>query len=140
MRGSSEKGRRDLPVHKEKKGRLPASLSFMADLGESGVLVSIHAVSRSSRNEIAGLHGGSLKVKIKAPPVDGEANRECRRFLAEVFGVSARDVDLRRGGGGREKVFHIRGISIEVAARRVGRHLAGQVHDAGANEKEEETP
>ncbi|MEF3169092.1 MAG: DUF167 domain-containing protein [Deltaproteobacteria bacterium] len=105
-------------------GDAPSSrIPFLSSLGESGVLVRVHAVPRSGKSGIAGLHGGSLKVKINAPPVDGEANKECRRFLALVFGVPIGNVDLRGGGKCREKVFHVHGISFEDAARRVGHYL-----------------
>ncbi len=103
---------------------LSSRMPFLSSLGESGVLVRVHAVPRSGQSGITGLHGGSLKVKIKALPADGEANRECRRFLAQVFGVPIGDVDLRAGGRGREKVFHVHGLSMEDAARRVGHHLS----------------
>jgi uncharacterized protein (TIGR00251 family) len=71
------------------------------------------------RNEIAGLYGDSLKVRIAAPPVDGAANDELIRFLAKLFQVSPSRVTLRAGASSRTKRFIISGITPAEAAARV---------------------
>jgi len=48
-----------------------------------------------------------LKVRLTAPPVDGKANAELLRFLAEAFGVPRRNVTLVRGETSRAKVVRI---------------------------------
>ena len=52
------------------------------------------------------MHGDGaqrLKVRLAAPPVDGKANAELLRFLADVFGVPQRGVVLVRGATSRQK-------------------------------------
>ena len=61
----------------------------------------------ASRDEIVGMHGERLKVRISAPPVDGRANRHLIEWLAEVFGVPRSRVTLTRGLSGRSKTVCI---------------------------------
>ena len=56
---------------------------------------------------IAGLHDNALKIRLAAPPVDGKANAELRRFLADAFGVPLRNVTLVRGEMSRHKIVRI---------------------------------
>ena len=46
-------------------------------------------------------------MRLAAPPVEGKANAELLRFLAEVFGVPRRNVTLLRGELSRAKVVRI---------------------------------
>lgn len=71
------------------------------------LLLTVHAQPRASRDEIAGLHGDALKIRITAPPVDGKANAHLQKFLAESFGVPHAQVELVQGETGRRKQFRI---------------------------------
>jgi uncharacterized protein (TIGR00251 family) len=76
--------------------------------GESAALVlTIHAQPGAKRTEVAGVHGDALRIRLAAPPVDGKANAELARFLAEAFGVPRRAVTLVRGETSRQKVVRI---------------------------------
>ncbi|MCZ6858630.1 MAG: DUF167 family protein, partial [Gemmatimonadetes bacterium] len=50
--------------------------------------VSFYVQPRASKTEVAGRHGDAIKIRVKAPPVDGAANEEVIRFLAKRFRVS----------------------------------------------------
>lgn len=69
--------------------------------------LNVHVQPRAGKDEIAGLYGDKLKIRIKAPPVDGKANQHLTEFLADVFGVAKRDVVLLSGETGRDKRFRI---------------------------------
>lgn len=71
------------------------------------LILDVHVQPRAAKDEVAGFHGGRLKIRITAPPVDGKANRHLTGFLAEVFGVPKRDVILLAGESGRDKRFRI---------------------------------
>ncbi len=71
-------------------------------LGEDLVL-ELHVQPGARRSEFAGLHGGRLKLRIQAPPVEGKANAALLRFLAEACGVPVSRLTLERGSGGRHK-------------------------------------
>jgi hypothetical protein len=78
--------------------------------GEDLILL-LRVQPRASRNEIAGPYGDRLRVRVAAPPVDGEANAVLLRFLAQTFGVPPADVRLERGQTGRNKQVRIRGAA-----------------------------
>ncbi len=61
----------------------------------------------ASQSEIVGDYDGLLKIKIKAPPVDGEANKEVIRFVAELLGVPKNRVKLVSGEKSRRKTLEI---------------------------------
>ncbi|MBS1211643.1 MAG: protein Mettu [Proteobacteria bacterium] len=67
------------------------------------LILDIHVQPRASRDEIAGVHGDRLKIRITAPPVDGKANRHLIAYLAKVFGVPKSDVTIVAGESGRDK-------------------------------------
>jgi uncharacterized protein (TIGR00251 family) len=83
--------------------------------------VSVHVQPRASRNEVVGLHGTALKVRLHAPPVDGAANDALVMFLAERLGVPRRSVRIVAGGGSRAKTVEIDGTT-EEAVRALAGH------------------
>ncbi|MSR06782.1 MAG: YggU family protein [Gemmatimonadetes bacterium] len=75
---------------------------------------------RATRTEVVGRHGDAIRIRIAAPPVDGAANDELVRFLAEQLGVSRRAVRLKAGATGRKKTVEIDGLSETEAEKRLG--------------------
>jgi hypothetical protein len=71
------------------------------------VVLSLHVQPGAKRTEVAGVHGDALKVRLAASPVDGKANAELLRFVADAFGVSLRAVTLVRGETSRQKTVRI---------------------------------
>jgi hypothetical protein len=77
---------------------------------EGGALVfAVRVAPRASKTEAAGEHGGALKVRVAAPPVEGAANEELTRFLAKSFGVPARAVEIVGGRASKTKVVRAEG-------------------------------
>lgn len=77
---------------------------------EGGALVfEVRVAPRASKTEAAGEHGGALKVRVAAPPVEGAANEELARFLAKAFGVPARAVEIVGGRASKTKVVRVVG-------------------------------
>lgn len=74
--------------------------------GEDLVLYC-HIQPRASRDEFCGLHGERLKVRLKAPPVDGKANAHLLQFLAAAFDVPRSRVSLLQGDTSRAKTVLI---------------------------------
>jgi uncharacterized protein len=66
---------------------------------------------RASRNEVAGVHGEALKIRLTAPPVDGAANEKLVDFLADIFSVARRGVTILAGESSRSKIVEIEGIT-----------------------------
>jgi uncharacterized protein len=67
-----------------------------------------------------------LKVRVRARPVDGEANAALIKFLAKALDVSKSSVDLARGGQSRLKMIEIEGLSLDDIMRRLDDILGGQ--------------
>jgi hypothetical protein len=62
---------------------------------------------RSSRNEVVKIAEGEYKVRLTAPPVDGEANVMLTKILAEHFDVPRRAVSIIGGKSARTKIVEI---------------------------------
>ena len=69
----------------------------------------VHVQPNAKRSEAVGLHGGALKVKIAAPPVDNKANAELIDFLSKSLGIPKSAIVVRRGATSRRKVVEIKG-------------------------------
>ncbi|MBI4500379.1 MAG: DUF167 domain-containing protein [Gemmatimonadetes bacterium] len=65
---------------------------------------------RASRTEVAGMHGDAVKIRLAAPPVDGAANEELIRLLADKLGVPRSAVSIAAGRSGRRKTVEVEGI------------------------------
>jgi len=85
-----------------------------------GVRLALHVQPGAARSELAGMHGGALKLRVAAPPVDGAANAELIRFLAALLGVSRARVALVSGSSGRRKAVVVHGISVTEARTKLG--------------------
>jgi len=74
--------------------------------------IRVVAQPGAARSEVAGEHDGCLKLRVAAPPVDGRANDEIVRFLADRLDLPKRAVRLAAGASGRRKLFEA-GASID---------------------------
>ena len=94
----------------------------MLDLNEkdNAVTIRIRVQPRASRTEIVGEHAGAIKLRVAAPPVDGKANEECRRFLAKLLKVGATSIEIISGDLSREKVIRVSNISAQRVLEALG--------------------
>jgi len=81
------------------------------------VRFSIRLQPRSSRDEIVGLQGDSLKVRVTAPPVEGMANEALIDFLSDALKVSRRNLCIVSGHSSRTKLIEVRGVDLESVQR-----------------------
>jgi uncharacterized protein (TIGR00251 family) len=77
------------------------------------VVFLVQVLPRSSQCKLVGCQGDFLKIKITAPPVDGRANEECIRFLADVLGVKKDQVQIVSGFKAKRKTIAIQGLTIK---------------------------
>jgi uncharacterized protein (TIGR00251 family) len=54
-----------------------------------------------------GVHGGALKLSVKAPPERGKANREVLALVSDAFGLAASDVEIVSGETSPDKVVRL---------------------------------
>ncbi len=89
---------------------------------DGGVELALRIVPRASREGVAGEMGGALKIRLRAPPVDGKANEALREFLADRLGVPVRAVILVSGETGRQKRVRVAGVSAAAAEASLTDH------------------
>lgn len=73
-----------------------------------GVIFKVIVQPRGSKNEIIGLQGDALKLRLTAPPVEGAANKMCIDFLAKSLKVRKSDVEIVHGQRSRTKKMLVR--------------------------------
>ncbi len=83
------------------------------------VTFAVRVVPRSSRNQIVGVEGGALKIKLTAPPVEGAANAALIEFVAEWLGVRRSAVSIVSGDKARNKLVRVNGVTREQVVERV---------------------
>ena len=77
----------------------------------------VHVAPRARTTAVAGRHGDAIRIRVAAPPVDGAANAELVRFVAERLGVSRSAVAIAAGAAGRRKTVEIAGLTTDAAVR-----------------------
>jgi uncharacterized protein (TIGR00251 family) len=88
-----------------------------------GVLLLLKVQPRASRNEVAGLLGNELKLKVTAPPVDAAANEAVVQFIAELLDCPRSCVQLIRGRTSRHKQILLAGLRLETVVETFQRVL-----------------
>ncbi|USG99449.1 DUF167 domain-containing protein [Thermococcus argininiproducens] len=85
---------------------------------KEGVILQIYVQPKAKRTEIDGVDEWRkrLKVKVKAPPVEGKANKEIVKFFSKLLGA---EISLIKGETSREKDLLIRGVSIEEVKKKL---------------------
>jgi hypothetical protein len=79
-----------------------------------GIALDVRLTPRSARDAIEGVECRAdgrtvLKVRVRAAPVEGEANEALRRLVAKALGVAPRQVELAAGAAARLKRLRIVG-------------------------------
>ncbi|KAA5545213.1 DUF167 domain-containing protein [Roseiconus nitratireducens] len=87
---------------------------------DGGVRFRVRVSPQSQRTAIGDVHGGALKVALRAAPEKGKANAELIKVLAKSLGTSKSDVRLTSGLSSRLKTVHVLGISTAELHKRLG--------------------
>ncbi len=91
--------------------------------GVGGSMVAVKAVPGSSRDEVAGVLGDRLKVRVSAAAEGGKANKAICAVIARALskgGVAGAVVEIVSGYGSMEKRARVRGIAPERLAELLG--------------------
>ena len=81
--------------------------------------IQVHVVPNAKIDKVVGEYNKAIKIKLRAPAVEGKANAALLRFLAEELGTPQRAIILERGERSRDKVVRIDGLSEEDVRRRL---------------------
>jgi len=70
------------------------------------VSIRIKAQPAASKNEFCEIYGDdAIKIRIKAPAVEGAANKELVKFLSKSFKVSKSDIIFKTGKNSKIKIL-----------------------------------
>ncbi|KXU38025.1 hypothetical protein AXE65_00460 [Ventosimonas gracilis] len=72
------------------------------------LILFCHLQPAAKTNGFAGLHGDRLKIRLRAPALEGRANAALIDFLSEAFAVSKVDIELESGSQSRQKRVRIK--------------------------------
>ena len=84
--------------------------AYLRETGE-GVILKVRLQPRSSRNEVVGPYGDTLKIRTTAAPVAGAANKKLLEYLAKTLKLPLRHLSIQSGNSSRTKSIAIQGIS-----------------------------
>ncbi len=90
---------------------------YRYDSGGEMLVLALHVQPGAKRTEIAGLHGGRLKIRVAAPAVEDKANRVLVGFMAARFDLPGSRVIIRSGSRWRSKTVEIHGQADPLLAR-----------------------
>ena len=66
-------------------------------LQDEQFILRIKVQPGAKNTEVIGVHGGYLKIRIKAPPIEGRANDALVQWLAELFDIPRRAIHITHG-------------------------------------------
>ena len=133
---------RDLPAARPSGQALTAAAEVAADAlefspedGGKSVRLRLRVSAGASRRRVLGVHGGALKLSVKAPPEKGRANKDVVSLVAETFGLAPSDVEILSGETSPDKVVRLALSPQEAAAGcRIGPRPTGvlerELHEA----------
>ena len=84
---------------------------------ETVIPIRVHPNAKS--NELLGLDGDILRVRIAAPPEKGKANRALIAFLGEVLKTGRGSLAIKRGHRSRNKTVSVAGLDKEEVLKRI---------------------
>ncbi|MGD8352068.1 MAG: DUF167 domain-containing protein [Nitrospirota bacterium] len=91
--------------------------SLASRLGDAVVRSSAEALTfsarvqpRASRAQVEGVKGGSLRVRLTAPPAEGAANAQLLEVLSREFGLRKSAIRIVKGLSSRDKLVEVTGL------------------------------
>ncbi len=84
---------------------------------ENGVRLAVQVAPNAKKSEVMAVQGDALKIRLQAPPLDGRANEELIRFLAQQLSVPKSAIHLTHGHTNKRKLLEI--SAAQLTAERV---------------------
>lgn len=82
-------------------------------------LLRVHVVPNAKIDSVIGEHGDAIKIKLRAPAVEGKANAALIHFLAEQLKLPRHSIVLQHGHRSRDKVIRVDGLTAEDVRTRM---------------------
>ena len=87
------------------------------------VCFQVHLQPRASRDEVAGLHGDAVKIRLTSPPLENRANRHLIDFLAKILDLPKSNLAIVSGHHSRSKTVAVTGVSEAELEYRLDQYL-----------------
>lgn len=71
------------------------------------LLLHIQLQARARHDELVGIFNDRLKIRIKAPAIEGRANEYVIKYLAQCFKVNLQQITILRGLKSKIKLIQI---------------------------------
>jgi len=71
------------------------------------MFIKVHIQPGAKKNEIVGRHGDAVKIRLKAPPVNGKANEALIAFLAKKLDIPGPAITIKAGRASRQKLLEV---------------------------------
>jgi uncharacterized protein len=90
---------------------------FTPESDGRSVRIRLRVSAGAARRRVLGVHGGALKLSVKAPPEKGKANKDVLTLVAETFGLAPSDVAILSGETSPDKIVRLPLTPAEAAKR-----------------------
>lgn len=84
----------------------------------AGVRLALQITPAAKRNEVIGLLGHELKIRLQAQPIEGRANAALIHYIADCIGVPKSQVRVLHGHTSKHKIVEIQSAGLTVAQVR----------------------
>lgn len=86
---------------------------------DGAAIFTVRVQPRASRDELAGVIAGAMKVRLRAPALENRANDALVEFLADLFGMTKSAVTILSGHRSRIKRVEVRGVTEQQILNRL---------------------
>ena len=86
---------------------------------DGAVILKVLVQPRASKNEVVGIHGDCLKIRVTSPPVEGKANKRLCEFLSQLIGIGKRHIEIIGGQRARVKQVRVSGSNLEEVRKKL---------------------
>ena len=94
--------------------------AFHLHNGKMGAAITVRVVPRSGRNEIVEIQeNGTVKIRLKAAPVEGQANKALIEFLSEILDTAKSNIEIVAGQSGRDKLVTILDLDSDTVQKKI---------------------
>jgi uncharacterized protein (TIGR00251 family) len=81
--------------------------------------LKVRVQPKASRNQVDGFEDDTLRLRVTAPPTEGQANNGVIALLAKTLGVSKSRLEIVRGHSSRDKIISVQTLSEQEVRRRI---------------------
>ncbi len=94
--------------------------AFHLHNGRLGAAITVRVIPRASKNEIAEVQAdGTIKIRLTAAPVEGQANKALIEYLAKILDVAKSKIEIVAGLSGRDKLITILDLDSDTVQEKI---------------------